>query len=64
MKMLSLNELQPLWKKPFACFLLWVYMNSGVEKAKSGSIILYHSGYGVCMCVFGVSVLAKGFVLD
>ncbi|XP_065883200.1 inositol 1,4,5-trisphosphate-gated calcium channel ITPR1-like isoform X2 [Dysidea avara] len=44
LEMLSSDELQPLWKKPYACFLLWVYMNSGVEKTKSGSIILYHDG--------------------
>ena len=38
-------SLDPLRKKPFVRFLLWVYMTTGGNKIQTGSMILHHDEY-------------------
>ena len=41
-----MHELDPLHKKPFLRFLLWVYMKTGSsDKIQTGSVILFHDLY-------------------
>ena len=41
-----MHDLDPIRKKPFVRFLLWVYMNTGSgDKIQTGSTILFHDGY-------------------
>ena len=40
-----MHELDPLRKKPFVRFLLWVYMNTAGDKIQSGSTLLFHDWY-------------------
>ena len=43
-----MEDLDPVCKKPFVRFLLWVYMNTGGDIIITGSIMLFHDWY-VCM---------------
>ena len=49
-----MHDLDPIRKKPFVRFLLWVYMNTGSgDKIQTGSTILFHDGYVSCVeCVW------------
>ena len=38
-------DLDPLTKKPFVRFLLWVYMTTGGDEIQAGSTILHHDSY-------------------
>ena len=40
-----MHDLDPLRKKSFVRFLLWVYMNTGSDKIQSGSVLLFHDRY-------------------
>ena len=53
-------NIDPLRKKPFVRFLLWVYMTTGGDKIQTGSTILHHDEYvyylsknvvfNICLC--------------
>ena len=46
-----MEDLDPIRKKPFVRFLLWVYMNTGGDKIQTGSTMLYHDWYvGLLKC--------------
>ena len=45
MQILSMVNIDPLRKKPFVRFLLWVYMTTGGDKIQTGSTILHHDEY-------------------
>ena len=40
-----MQDLDPVCKKPFVRFLLWVYMNTGGDKIITGSVMLFHDWY-------------------
>ena len=40
-----MQDLNPVRKKPFVRFLLWVYMNTGGDKIQTGSTMLFHDWY-------------------
>ena len=49
-----MHDLDPIRKKPFVRFLLWVYMNTGGDKIQTGSTVLFHDGYVSCYAVLMV----------
>ena len=65
-----LNEphLPPENKKPFARFLVWVYMNTGGDKNQSGASELAKSKWVVCITGLQVYMnllyLHKNFIHD
>ena len=44
-------DLDPLIKKPFVRFLLWVYMTTAGDKMQAGSAVLQHDSYVIMLFI-------------
>ena len=51
-----MHDLDPIHKKPFVRFLLWVYMNTEGDKIQTESTILFDDEYVSCVKCLWLSV--------